>query len=591
MATFFYTSSAPYSRVTFLPAKSSPGILLFREIVVRRIPKLQTFKFKISALLVLMVMLATVLVGGASLLVAEHEMRKVIAAQEMSMLSSAAAYLGRDITSKQQVLRVLAQSLQAEPVAASRIQGQLELREALRDEFFNVTAYSADGKLVANLQDRRLIGKLNSKNRQYFHDTIAAQEGIVSEPFRSVLSGRPVVAITQPVLGRDGSIEYVLVGTIDLQRPAFAGQLNALRDRSEGYLFILTADGTTLYHPDPSRVLTQSNTPGTLEHAVLSEPDGWRDDALDHGEPVLLAHKRLQRADWTLAVSFPIRDAFASMSSLRWRAFVAASVVALVAGLLAWLFMRPLLAPLYRLYGQVRAFGRDEVDIELFNTSNPDEFGHLSRAFYQVARQQQMAERNLQRLATTDALTGAHNRRMFDEFFPQALKRAIRAGQQIGLAVLDIDYFKGINDNFGHQAGDAVLVQFADRLRNAVRSTDTVARIAGDEFVIVFEHLEAGHDVNLLGQKIVAAMQAPFEVNGRPLNVTASIGIALTTELPADVDKVMLAADQALYCVKAAGRNGFAVNTVGAERMLAVRDFGAPSKQDKEKKIWPSSRF
>lgn len=558
---------------------------------MRQIPKLQTFKFKISALLVLMVMLATVLVGGASLLVAEHEMRKVIAAQEMSMLSSAAAYLDRDITSKQQVLRVLAQSLQAEPVAASKIQAQLELREALRDEFFNVTAYSSDGKLIANLQDRRLIGKLNSKSRQYFHDTMSAQEGIVSAPFRSVLSGRPVVAVTQPVLGRDGSIDYILVGTIDLQRPAFAGQLNALREHSEGYLFIVTADGTTLYHPDATRVLTPANTPGSLAQSVLSEPDGWRDDAVDNGEPVLLAHKRLQKADWTLAVSFPIRDAFASMSSLRWRAFVAASVVALVAGLLAWLFMRPLLAPLYRLYGQVRAFGRDQVDIELFNSSSPDEFGHLSRAFYQVARQQQMAERNLQRLATTDALTGAHNRRMFDEFFPQALKRAIRAGQQIGLAVLDIDYFKGINDNFGHQAGDAVLVQFADRLRNAVRSTDTVARIAGDEFVIVFEHLDAGHDVNLLGQKIVAAMQAPFEVNGRPLNVTASIGIALTTELPADVDKVMLAADQALYCVKAAGRNGFAVNTVGAERMLAVRDFGGPSKQDKEKKAWPSSRF
>ncbi len=558
---------------------------------MRRIPKLQTFKFKISALLVLMVMLATVLVGGASLLVAEHEMRRVIAAQEMSMLSSAAAYLDRDITSKQQVLRVLAESLQSEPIAAAKIQAQLELRGALRDEFFNVTAYARDGRLLANLQDRRMIGKLNSKNRQYFRDTIATQEGIVSAPFRSVLSGHPVVAITQPVMGRDGGIDYVLVGTIDLQRPAFAGQLNALRDRAEGYLFIVTADGTTLYHPDASRVLTPGDTPGSLVKTVLSEPDGWRDDAVDNGEPVLLAHKRLQKADWTLAVSFPIRDAFASMTSLRWRALAAASLVALAAGVLAWLLMQGLLAPLYRLYGQVRAFGRDEVDIEKFNSGRPDEFGHLSRAFYQVARQQQMAERNLQRLATTDALTGAHNRRMFDEFFPQALKRAIRSGQQIGLAVLDIDYFKGINDNFGHQAGDAVLVQFADRLRNAVRSTDTVARIAGDEFVIVFENLEAGHDVNLLGQKIVAAMQAPFEVNGRPLNVTASIGIALTTELPADVDKVMLAADQALYCVKAAGRNGFAVNTVGAERMLAVRDFAAPSKPDKEKKSWPSSRF
>jgi diguanylate cyclase (GGDEF)-like protein len=561
-------------------------------VVVRQIPKLQTFKFKITALLVLMVMFATALIAGVSLQVAEQEMRQVIGAQEMSMLSSAAAYLDRDITSKQQVLRGLAESLQSEAAAPSKIQAELELRGALRDEFFNVTAFDADGKLVANLQDRRMIGKLNSKHRQYFRDTVAAQEGIVSAPFRSVLSGRPVLAITQPVFRRDGSVEYVLVGTIDLQRPAFAGQLNALRGKAEGYLFILTADGTTLYHPDQDRVLSPGARPGTLGQIVLTNTDGWRDDAIDNGKPVLLAHKRLHKADWTIAVSFPLRDAFASMASLRWRALLAASIAAMVAGLAIWLLLRALLAPLYRLYGQVRDFGRGTIDIEQFNSGKPDEFGHLSRAFYQVARQQQMAERNLQRLATTDPLTGAHNRRMFDEFFPQALKRAIRAGQQIGLAVLDIDYFKGINDNFGHQAGDAVLVQFADRLRNAVRSTDTVARIAGDEFVIVFEHLEAGHDINLLGEKIVAAMQAPFAVNGRPLNVTASIGIALTTELPADVDKVMLAADQALYCVKAAGRNGFAVNTVGAERMLSVREFAAPARADKgEKKNWPSSRF
>lgn len=100
----------------------------YQEMVVRQIPRIQTFKFKISALLVLMVMVATALVAGVSLLVAEHEMRKVIAAQEMSMLSSAAAYLDRDITSKQQVLRVLAESLQAEPIAPAKVQAQLELR-------------------------------------------------------------------------------------------------------------------------------------------------------------------------------------------------------------------------------------------------------------------------------------------------------------------------------------------------------------------------------------------------------------------------------------------------------------------------------
>ncbi|MYN04457.1 diguanylate cyclase [Pseudoduganella sp. DS3] len=556
---------------------------------MRRIPPYQTFKFKITALLVLMVMLASVLVGGASLVVAEREMRAVIGNQEMATLAGAAAYLDRDISSKQQVLRVLAEGLQATPVPHGQVQAQLEQRSGLRDEFANVAALDRHGQLIANLQDRRMVGKLNSHGRQFFRDTLAVRDSVVSAPFRSVLTGRPVVAVTQPVLGAAGAIDYVLVGTIDLQRPAFAGQLQALRGHASGKLFIVAADGTTVYHPDPTRLLARE-APGSLAHAALSGPDGWRVDLQDQGRATMLAHTRLKRVDWTIALAMPLQDVFAGMDGVRLRALGTAALAALLAGLLGWWLMRAMLAPLYQLYGRVLALGRAEGDVEQFNSARRDEFGQLSRAFYQVSRQHQTAERNLQRLATTDPLTGAHNRRMFDEFFPQALKRAIRAGQQIGLAVLDIDHFKDINDNHGHQAGDAVLVQFADRLRQAVRSTDTVARIAGDEFVIVFEHLDAAHDVNLLGEKVVAAMKAPFNVNGKALEVTASIGIALTTELPADVEKVMLAADQALYCVKAAGRNGFAVNCVGAERMLSVRDFGAPAKADK-KPTWPSSRL
>ncbi|XLZ71918.1 sensor domain-containing diguanylate cyclase [Massilia sp. SR12] len=556
---------------------------------MRRLATYQTFKFKITALLVLMVMLATVLVGGASLVVAEREMREVIGNQEMATLAGAAAYLDRDISSKQQVLRVLAEGLQATPLAHGKVQAQLEQRGGLRDEFTNVAALDRSGQLIANLQDRRMVGKLNSHGRQFFRDTLAVQDSVVSAPFRSVLTGRPVVAVTQPVLTAAGAIDYVLVGTIDLQRPAFAGQLQALRGAASGYLFIVAADGTTVYHPDPTRLLVREEA-GSLAHTALADADGWRVDVQDRGRATMLAHTRLKRVDWTIAVAMPLEDVFAGMDVVRLRALGTAALAALLAGLLGWLLVRAMLAPLYQLYGRVLALGRDEVDVEQFNSPRPDEFGQLSRAFYQVSRQHQMAERNLQRLATTDPLTGAHNRRMFDEFFPQALKRAIRAGQQIGLAVLDIDHFKVINDSHGHPAGDAVLVQFADRLRQAVRSTDTVARIAGDEFVIVFEHLDAAHDINLLGEKVIAAMKAPFNVNGKALEVTASIGIALTTELPADVDKVMLAADQALYCVKAAGRNGFAVNCVGAERMLSVRDFGAPAKPEK-KPTWPSSRM
>lgn len=107
---------------------------------MRQIPKHQTFKFKITALLALMVMLATALVAGAALLVAESKMRQVIGGQEMATLSGAAAYLDRDIASKQQVLRGLAEGLQADAVASAPLQGQLEARSSLRDEFANVSA-------------------------------------------------------------------------------------------------------------------------------------------------------------------------------------------------------------------------------------------------------------------------------------------------------------------------------------------------------------------------------------------------------------------------------------------------------------------
>jgi diguanylate cyclase (GGDEF)-like protein len=104
-----------------------------------------------------------------------------------------------------------------------------------------------------------------------------------------------------------------------------------------------------------------------------------------------------------------------------------------------------------------------------------------------------------------------------------------------------------------------------------VRITDTVARLAGDEFVIVFEQLTAAAEMDLLGEKIIDAMRPPFMLSGQMCEVRASIGIAVTTaHVAATPEELMRAADQALYGVKAAGRNGYAVNPVGAERVVRM---------------------
>jgi diguanylate cyclase (GGDEF)-like protein len=532
---------------------------------------LLSFKFKITALVIALVLVAGIGSGGISLLIAESELRQVIARQELSLLTSAAALIDNDLQNKQQLLNSLTEHSPGREPALDQMQALFEAHEALRDQFFNVTAFDASGNLVASLRDRN-ARRINISERRYFQDTLNSKEGVISAPFKSALSGRPVVVLTQPLRDADGRIVGIILGAIDLLRPSFSGQLDALRSSADGYLFLVTDDGIIVHHPNKNLVLEKiDDNPGTLGEAALRGGEGWEDGLLDDGIPTLLVHKHLRLVDWTIGLSYPVRSAFAPMQSIRLRAFAGAAILTGLAGLFGWAGTPKLLRPLVKLRRHVEDVGAGRVGIGVFDVARADEFGHLSRAFYALSQLREKAERELHRLATTDALTGINNRRMFDEFFPNVLARAARSGHQVGLAFLDIDHFKQVNDTLGHAAGDAVLVEFARRLTHAVRITDTVARLAGDEFVIVFEHLDSATEADLLGRKILDAMQPPFVIGEAQRSITTSVGIGLTTNANVDMEDVMRAADQALYGVKAAGRNGFAVNHVGAERLLRVR--------------------
>lgn len=536
---------------------------------------LHSFKFKVTATVTLMVLIAATGVGGVSLLISEAEMRPVLAAQELSLLNSAAAYIDNDLQSKQKLLKSAIETRRGHALKLDDIQEMLEAHNTLRDEFFNVSAFDMNGTIIANLNDRRRKGSINASTRKYFQDTVRLREGLVSEPFRSAMTNKAVVVVTQPLENEQGEIIAVLVGSVDLLRPSFSGQMDALSQAGGGYLFIVTADGVVVHHPNKDFLLRQQ--PGGTEvliDAVLSSPEGWQDDLLDEGVPTLLVHKRLSRVDWTVALARPLRSVFAPLLSIRLRALAAISMITLCAAFFGWVIIKGLLRPLGTLRLHVERIDSDPTDVVALETDRLDEFGLLSRAFQNLTRRREQVEKDLQLLATTDALTGVHNRRMFDAFLPTALARGDRAGQPVGLAMLDVDKFKLINDTHGHAAGDAVLIEFARRLSGAVRATDTVARLAGDEFVVVFEQLSSPSEINVLGQRIISAMAQPFDIGGLKLSVTASVGIAVTSAPHTQPDEVLKSADEALYGVKAAGRNGYAVNMVGAERVLRVRTVG-----------------
>jgi diguanylate cyclase (GGDEF)-like protein/PAS domain S-box-containing protein len=164
-------------------------------------------------------------------------------------------------------------------------------------------------------------------------------------------------------------------------------------------------------------------------------------------------------------------------------------------------------------------------------------------------------EQELFRRANFDTLTGLPNRGYFQNQLDEALKRAQRRD---GLAVMyfDIDRFKQINDTYGHDAGDKIIRMFAERIRSVLRESDFMARIGGDEFVLIAEALSDRNDAAVIARKLVEAMEPVFDIGGTNLQVSTSIGVAYF-EAGMTADQLLKAADEAMYAAKRAGRNCF----------------------------------
>ena len=175
--------------------------------------------------------------------------------------------------------------------------------------------------------------------------------------------------------------------------------------------------------------------------------------------------------------------------------------------------------------------------------------------FIEDVTERKEAEARIEYLAHHDALTGLPNRVLFRDRFMLATAWAERAGSKMALLFLDLDHFKTINDSLGHPVGDMLLRRVAERLRECVRDTDTISRLGGDEFLIAVTDFHDARSVTQVANKILEALARPFEVEGRELSSTLSMGIAVWPADGSDFDTLLKKADTALYQAKGAGRN------------------------------------
>jgi diguanylate cyclase (GGDEF)-like protein len=157
------------------------------------------------------------------------------------------------------------------------------------------------------------------------------------------------------------------------------------------------------------------------------------------------------------------------------------------------------------------------------------------------------ADERIEYLASHDSLTNLPNREMFNQLLHFAIQAARRYQRQFAVLFIDLDRFKIINDSLGHEVGDLLLAETAERLRRSLRSTDVVARLGGDEFVVILENTMERHDIESIAHTLLTALSQPLQLSGHECNTTASIGIAMFPDDGSDVHTLTKNADTAMY--------------------------------------------
>ncbi len=235
----------------------------------------------------------------------------------------------------------------------------------------------------------------------------------------------------------------------------------------------------------------------------------------------------------------------------------------------------------HRWQGEVWLKSADNQEYIVWLTVNAieDEDGNVNRwvALFSDITDKKNTEQMIWRQANYDALTGLPNRRMFLEYLEHEISLANGRHQHFALLFLDLDYFKEVNDTLGHDIGDQLLIETAERLKRCIRESDVVARLGGDEFIIVLPGIVDNHGVERVAEQILTNLAEPYQLGDETSYISASIGITLYPDDANSPETLLKNADQAMYAAKDLGRNRFNYFTPSMQesaryRMELIRD-------------------
>jgi diguanylate cyclase (GGDEF)-like protein len=411
----------------------------------------------------------------------------------------------------------------------------LSLRTALKTSLLTTAIFAAvGGYTVYSLQQRDLTAG---------HTYLSS----MGELFSSQMSKR--LALEMQRTGKTGTPDRALLTQVARElAPSFPLQISV-------YTFPLPTNGRPLVSTlEPDQAEALENIIGSKEGATdvfLVAPLG--NEYLSFMAPLTLQSGT--RADYVALVQAPSRVLMGASQMAVTLLGAGAGAVFLVTFLIGLLLGRGLAGPLRKLTENVRAAEQGQKPKAL-GMKRKDEIGDLARAIDLLV--QGPTEKDVvKQQANTDALTGLANRRSLIEKLNQVCTQGLRGKKTVALMFLDLDGFKPINDNFGHEVGDAVLKVVAQRLAGCVRDEDLIARLGGDEFVIMFPGLTDRDALKQRAALVLERINEPYWVNNSRVTMGVSIGISVAPDDGSDGETLLNASDEAMYAAKKTGKNQF----------------------------------
>lgn len=490
------------------------------------------------------------------------DVTKLTSAQLLTLANYVANDIDHDLTERRELLERVAAKF---PLALLHNPKQLQVWLGERHDVnplfsLGMCVLDPSGRALADypaLPDR---AGMSFADREYFQEAMKGAFAI-GRPVIGRVSNVQVLPMAIPLRDSVGKVHAVLIGISALRSPNFMEALYATRIGTTGGLLLISPrDKLFVGSSDPGMILKPTPNPGVnkLHDQAMNGFRGAGITINAQGIEELAAFASVRSNSWFVVARLPTREAFAPVTRLR-NFVIGNTLIILPVFFLVMIFaMRHVMRPLMNAAKHADRMTLGEIPLEPLPVVRHDEVGHLTLAFNRVLSKLLESQAELEHIAQHDTLTGLPNRQLLADRMKQALMRSQRNKTQVAVLFLDLDGFKPINDELGHEAGDASLCEVAKRLNAIMRREDTFARVGGDEFIILLADLRdnAADAVELVANKCLAVFQQPFVIHDHACILGASIGIAVG-DGACSPDKLLVAADQAMYRAKDAGRGQF----------------------------------